>query len=31
MMPGCGFAETLPTGGKPLILLIEYRDFAALR
>jgi hypothetical protein len=31
MMRRRGFAEKLPTGGKPLIVLIEYRCLAALR
>jgi hypothetical protein len=31
MMRRRDFAETLPTGGKPLIVLIEYRSLAALR
>jgi hypothetical protein len=26
MIPRLGFAETLPTGGKPLIVLIEYQS-----
>jgi hypothetical protein len=26
-----GFDKTPPTGGKPLIMLIEYRSLAALR
>jgi hypothetical protein len=28
MIRSRGFAETLPTGGKPLIVLIEYRSLA---
>jgi hypothetical protein len=31
MMRRPGFAETPPTGGKPLIVLIEYRGLTALR
>jgi hypothetical protein len=31
MMRGRGFDKTPPTGGKPLIMLIEYRSLAALR
>jgi len=30
MMRWRGFAETPPTGGKPLIVLIEYRSLTAL-
>jgi len=31
MMRRRGFAETPPTGGKPLTVLIEYRCLTALR
>jgi len=30
MMPGRGFAKAPAKGGKPLIVLIEYRSLAAL-